>query len=642
MRGLALLATFVLCCNLAWSQGLTTEDLVCKEGESVRKIIELRSARKDYGYQILYNRCEWRVNPYRNGFLRGKVTALFAITASGDSIRFDLHDSMKVDSVVWHGMELAWKHQNHQLAVTGTWLMGNTDSLSIYYHGKPDLGAAFGYYNYDLHETGPIVYTLSEPYGASYWWPCKQTLQDKIDSLDVIMYVPPSMKAGSNGKLVRNDSINDSTRVFHWKCRYPIAPYLVSFAVSNYTEFTEYAHFYNRPDSMPVVNYVFPQSDTDARKGMPPLLRVLRLYDSLVGNYPFEKEKYGHSQFTWGGGMEHQTMSSVVSFNFDLLAHELAHQWFGDKVTCGSWSDLWLNEGFATYFNALCYRYLRTHYDWLNHMREVRNGATAQVAGSVFARDTVNNNVLFSGNLRYNKGAFVLHMLRDKVGDSVFFGALRKYLAPSAHGYGFARTADLKQILETESGKNLDTFFTRWFIGEGYPILNIRWEQSGSQVKLNITQTQSSPIVPFFELKIPIRFRNDYRDTTINFFPNSNESTFHFLLPFSADSAEFDPEVVVLARYSIGGINLDKTKTGKFAIEPNPASDELRINPYFNVVTKVEIFDQLGRKVYESPEGIRYHVAEHIVVPISNLAAGTYVTRLHTSTEVNSIKFVKR
>lgn len=570
--------------------------------------------------------------------------SVFKVEQAVDSLGFDLMASIQVDSIHWHGATTSWSRNGNKIMVgkPGKWTVGETDSLTFFYQGNPDVGSGFGYFNYDNHQTGPIVYTLSEPYGAAYWWPCKQTLSDKLDSMDIYMSIPPSMKAGCNGVLISNDSLNDTTRVMHWKHRYPIAAYLVSFAVSNYSAFTEYVHFYNRPDTLPVVNYVFPEALTDAKAAMPGLLRVLRLYDSLVGQYPFALEKYGHSQFTWGGGMEHQTMSSVVGFSFDLLAHELAHQWFGDKVTCGSWSDLWLNEGFATYMNALCYRYLKTDGEWLDHMRDVRGGATSQDDGSVFATDTVTINVLFSGNLRYNKAAFVLHMLREKVGDVAFFGALKKYLSTSGNGYNFARTTDLKSVMENESGKNLDTFFLRWFWGQGYPMLKINWQQLGTSVMVDIKQQPTHPSVPFFEIPVPILFHSKTRDTVITFYPTKLEQTFSIRIPFSIDTAEFDPRVVVLARASLGGVNLDKTKTGKFQLAPNPATDKMDIITFSNIVTSYQVFDITGRKVLESAKDFKHPFGDNITLNLANFSSGTYFIKIHTSNSLTSIKFIKQ
>lgn len=622
---------------------LVTEELVCAEKSRLGSLLSFRTNHQIvHGYDIHYHRCYWRVNPKRNGYLTGKVFSLFTVTKNTDSIGFDLRAQMQVDSVKHHGVKIPFKRKSDILYCYNPagWLGGTTDSLTVYYQGNPQMGSGFGYYVWDHHQTGPVIHTLSEPYGAAYWWPCKQTLSDKIDSIDLYISTVPDFKAASNGLLISSDSINDSTRVFHWKHRYPIATYLVAFATSNYKEFTNYASFYNRTDSVAVLNYVFPQSYNEAQSDLPALLPVFRLFDSLFGEYPFIKEKYGHAQFTWGGGMEHQTMSFMVNFSFDLQAHELAHQWFGNKVTCGTWSDLWLNEGFATYANALCYRYLRP-LEWTERMAGVRNAATAQDNGSIYVADTNTINRLFSGALTYSKGAFVLHMLRIKIGDQAFFNGLKKYLNQSQTAYGFAITKDLQKVLETESGQNLDTFFMRWYKGEGFPYLKINWQQKGPEMEVRIEQTPSHVSVPFFELTIPIRFRNSQRDSIVSFRPVTRDQTFRFLLPFSADSAEFDPEVTVLARASLGGINLDQVRTDKFIVSPNPGSGMYLIKSLNHVATKAEVYNLAGQKVFETPKDFIHTPGENITLNLSDLGNGTYVTRIYTNNSVTSLKIIK-
>ena len=184
--------------------------------------------------------------------------------------------------------------------------------------------------------------------------------------------------------MVRNEVLGDSQRLMVWQHRYPIATYLVAIAVTNYSMYTQYAPLVGRSKPLPVVNYVFPQFRTDAERETRDVLPMIRLFDSLFVPYPFEKEKYGHAQFTWGGGMEHQTMSFMVNFSYDLMAHELAHQWFGDMVTCGTWQDLWLNEGFATYLTVMTTEYLKSKEEANGKLRGMRSNICGNDGGSVF------------------------------------------------------------------------------------------------------------------------------------------------------------------------------------------------------------------------------------------------------------------
>lgn len=621
------------------------DELLCAEKASHSKRIGFRSNPNVYhGYDIHYYRCVWKANPIKGSYLRGSVMAEFTVSRNSDSLGFDLLSHMLVDSIKQGNNHIPYIRKGNAVYCykPGAWMMGSRDSVEIFYQGNPVNNGGFGYYVLDNHMTGPIIHTLSEPYGAPYWWPCKQTLNDKIDSLDIYIHTDKSLKAASNGLLISSDTINDSTRVFHWKHRYPIVTYLVAMAITNYQEYTQTASFHNRSETMPVLNYVFPQTYNEAVSDTRSIVPMIRVFDSLFGNYPFAKEKYGHAQFTWGGGMEHQTMSFMVNFSFDLMAHELAHQWFGNQVTCGSWADLWLNEGFATYLTALSYEYLKSEGEFRERMHDIRGSVTGSDDGSVYARDTLTVNQLFNGRLRYNKAAFVLHMLRYKLGDSLFYQGIRNYLNISTASYGFAVTADLKEAMETTSGMNLDTFFLRWVYGEGFPYLKINWRQKGPKVDITLEQRPSHFSVPVFEIPVPIRFKNDNRDTIIEVYMTSLTQNHTVLLPFSADTAEFDPNVWVLAKTALGGINLDRVSGGAaFYIQPNPIGNDLIIYGTNDIAKEIQLFDCTGRLIYETPDNFTHRLSESIVIPLQNLTRGTYVTRIYSKNSVTSLKFIK-
>jgi aminopeptidase N len=448
-------------------------------------------------------------------------------------------------------------------------------------------------------------------------------------------------RVAGNGLLVLDQKMDDTTRIFHWKHRYPIATYLVATAITNYEEFNQYATFHNRTDSLLVQNYVFPQSKTDLMRDAEPILPMLRLFDSLFGEYPFVREKYGHAQFTWGGGMEHQTMSFMVNFSFDLMAHELAHMWFGDKVTCGSWRDLWLNEGFATYLTALSYRYLKPRTEYLRIMREIRDAVTGVDDGSIFPKDTAQVNRLFSGRLTYNKAAFVLHMLKVKVGDSAFYNACRKFLT-GPRAYGFATTQDLQTLMEQESGQNLDTFFMRWYMGEGFPYLNINWIQKGPSMQVTVKQRPSHPSVPFFQIPVPILFQGNNRDTLITLNPNKLEQTFSFSLPFAADTAQFDPNVDVLAKTSLGGMNQDNSIKDWVVIKGNPVTTRYLELATLNLkIEKMEIFNINGQKCMETGADFLHIPGKIAKFDISHLSAGPYVTKITGNNQQTALTFLK-
>jgi aminopeptidase N len=310
------------------------------------------------------------------------------------------------------------------------------------------------------------MWTLSEPYGARDWWPCKNGLDDKADSIDVFITHPGTYRAASNGLLQSQTPVAGGKTLTYWKHRYPIATYLICFAVTNYAVFDRTVTLTN--GILPMQTFAYPEDSTSFSNGTTNVLNAMKLYDSTFGPYPFMNEKYGHVEFSWGGGMEHQTSTFVTNIGESLCAHELGHQWFGDKVTCGSWKDVWLNEGFATHLASI---YMESKYPSSaisNRKSEISN-ITSQAGGSVMVDDTTSVNRIFDSRLSYTKGSHLLYMLRWILGDNAFFTALRNYQIDPAIIYGFATTADLKRNMEQASGKDLTYFFNEWFSGQGYP-----------------------------------------------------------------------------------------------------------------------------------------------------------------------------
>ena len=618
------------------------EDLICAEKANILSRIQKRGVSPVFhGYNIDYHRCHWYVNPLKNAFLKGSVMFKFTVLQSADSLGVDVGSGLNILNVVYHGNAATYSRKGDALYIhnPSKWIPNSQDSFEIFYEGFPANGAGFGSFVYDNHKTGPVIHTLSQPYGAPFWWPCKQTLHDKIDSIDIYVHTAKSLKAGSNGLLVDTFSEGDTAKVYHWKHRYPIATYLVAIAVTNYDEFTHYAKFHQYADSMPVLNYVFPQFKNTAFEETKLVLPMLRLFDSLFVRYPFIKEKYGHAQFTWGGGMEHQTMSFMVNFSFDLMAHELAHMWFGDMVTCGSWQDLWLNEGFATYLTCLAFEYLKSKVDFKYRLNGMRNDICSDPNGSVCPKDTSQVNVLFNGRLTYNKGAWVLHQLRNKIGDSAFFKACRNYLQGS-NAYGFGYTPELQKAMELTSGKDLSVYFQQWFFGEGFPYLKINWTQRANRVKVRIDQTPSNFKVPFWYIKVPLLLKNGSKSMLVEFEPQKLKDSFTVELPFAADTAIFDPNVTVLAKASVGGANLDELESeDAIYLLPNPGSDLLNVVSRNPSITKIEVYNVIGDKVLEVDLG--KNASGNLILNTQKLARGTYFIRINTENLVYSKKWLK-
>jgi len=354
---------------------------------------------------------------------------------------------------------------------------------------------------------------------------------------------------------------------------------------------------------MPFINYVYPEQYDLSKTQLEETKTIIRLFENLFGEYPFYKEKYGHAQCNIGGGMEHQTMSFMGNFNRGLIAHELAHQWFGDKVTCASWKEIWLNEGFATYLAGLINDFGINENAWEVFKTQSMSDAKLAKTGSVYVDDTTNVSRVFDYRLTYVKASLLLHMLRWKLGDSLFFEGIRNYLTDPSLMYSFSNTNLLKYHLENSSGLNLDEFFNDWFYGEGYPNYEIQWQQNDDlSVNVNIKQSTESNTVEFFEMPIPIRFKSSTKDTILVFNNTFNNQNFTLPINFKVNNAEADPDKWIIADYKISNTlefsNFDKLLITQY---PNPSSGIL----YFNInkkisIDKIRIINGFGKVIFET------------------------------------------
>ena len=401
--------------------------------------------------------------------LKGVITiAGKCKTDTSGPLILDLVSQMTVDSTLIAGQRTPFGRVGNSVRVTLDRLYHSGENLSIdiYYEGVPQ-ATGFGSFEFASHQGVSWVYSLSEPAGARDWWPCKDDPSDKADSADIVITCSSSLKVGSNGRLASVVDNGDGTSTYFWQERYPIASYLISMALTNFAQFSNWFK-YSPTDSMEVLNYVLPEHLSNALATLPKTTDMLSVYSNLFGLYPFIKEKYGHSEFGSGGAMEHQTMTSTTTFAEDVVSHELAHQWFGDMITCRTWSDLWLNEGFAQYCSGL---YREQEYGTASYWGYMTSQMTLafQATGAIGIPDTSSVRNLFDGSRIYSKGATVLHMLRHVLGDSVFFRSLRSYANDPTLRYSTAAIRDFQNVCETVSGKDLNYFFQEWIYRDGFP-----------------------------------------------------------------------------------------------------------------------------------------------------------------------------
>ncbi len=565
-------------------------------------------------------------------YLKGNVIIRGICRESGkDSLTLDLENTMKIDSVIVDRIPAQYTQDTASFTIllNVSYASGTELTIDVFYGGVP-VPSGFGSFIFSSYGNDPWIWSLSQPYGARDWFPCKDHPSDKADSADIIITCDSLLTVGSNGRLLSIRNNYDGTRTHHWQERYPIASYLISIAMGRYEQLHQ-SFKYSVTDSMDVVHYVLLVNVQAAEENLSKSVGMLEIFSDLFGLYPFIKEKYGHADIGRGGAMEHQTLTSTTTYAENVIAHELAHQWFGDMITCRTWRDVWLNEGFAQYATAL---YLEREYNtdaYWSYMRSQMSGARL-AEGSVYVRDTTEVRGLFDGNLVYAKGAVILHMLRHVLGDSIFFQTIFSYANDSAYMFNTASTQDFRLVCERVSGKNLGYFFDQWIYGTGYPRYTITWSTVRAGMydiaSVTVTQEVNSGGPTYFKMPIDITLRGDLYDTTITVFNDSLRQEFVFSVPFIIRAVELDRQGWLLK-------DVAEQNPGNYFLSqnyPNPFNGttliEFQIPRRSSVL--LEIFNVLGQKVATVIDGVRTMGRYTVEFDGSGLPSGIYVYRLST------------
>jgi aminopeptidase N len=589
-------------------------------------------------YDLIYQRMEWLIDPAVR-YISGKITShIKSLSDELTQIEFDLDSALVVDSV-WHaGTDMDFSHTGNKLILHFTEPLPEEgiDSVAVFYQGEP-ASSGFGSFTQAVHgpENVPILWTLSEPYGAMEWWPCKQSLSDKIDSIDVIVTTPEPYRTASNGILV-SETVTDSLRTMHWKHRHPITTYLVAIAVTNYVDYSDYLDL-GDGRQIEILNFVYPESLEYAKERTPVTVEIMKIFNNLFGEYPFADEKYGHAQFGWGGGMEHQTMSFMGSFSFNLIAHELAHQWFGNYITLGSWQHIWLNEGFATYLSGLAVEHYSGDEAFRLWRQRNKGIVTLYPGGSVFVKDTTNVSLLFSGRLSYAKGAFLLHMLRWVLGDEVFYEGIRNYYNDPEIANGFAMHEQLVEHMEAVGDTSLTEFFDDWYYGEGHPVYTLRFSNEDTRTEIILSQEGSHPSVDFFEMPLPVRVYSAARNDSADFrlYHTFNNQEFVVEPGFQVAEIVIDPDYQILSATN-EVVNASAVRNSdEIKVYPNPFQGHITIAvPGEKPVEEILLFDSVGKKI-DRQAGSRLNFNW------GHLPGGIYYLRVYLSGKVYERKLVK-
>ena len=634
---------FVLLTSFCFSQSNDSEfsRMVESEMKAASSTMNVLVNPNTQNYDVTYHELRFTVNPNNTtASISGVVKTTFTALSNLNSITFDMATQLIVSSVTMNSTNLTFSQSNYELNINfpTTLTSGTSASVIITYAGNPP--TAEGAFTRSTHSGTPVIYTLSEPFGARDWWPCKQDLNDKINSFDIYITAPVAFNSVSNG-LQQSRVVVGPNATTHFKHLYPIPAYLIVLNVTNY-------QIYNQQGGLgtvaspyfPIINYLYPETNTvTTQTQLAVTPTIINLFESLLEPYPFRNEKYGHAQFGWGGGMEHSTVSSMNSFGRDLIAHEMAHQWFGDKITCGTWKDIWLNEGITEYMSGLVRENLDGAASFVSWKDSKINSITSFTTGATYLTDAeaLNVNRIFSSRLTYNKGAMITHMLRWKMGDALFFQALKSYLSDPALAYGYAVTANFKSHLETAYGSSLTEFLNDWLYNQGFPTYDVTAQNWGAgQAKITVNQTQSDASVSYFEMPLEVRLSGSsgqIQDVVVNNTFTGEE--FIVAVPFVVTGVTFDPNRHIISRNNTVTLGSEKFDSNKaISIYPVPAENELTIQfPNDFTLYKVEIYNNLGQLLATDYKN---------TINTSQLSSGVHFLKIETSEGVFHKNFIKK
>jgi aminopeptidase N len=562
----------------------------------------------DRGYDVLAYDLDLAVAVAQHR-LAGTASITFrALAPPPAALRLDLVDVMAATTVTWDGAPAAFVQRGDSLLVTPPIALaaGDTVTVAVTYAGEPPRhgiyysGLMFRQYGQitpdDPTDDGPIVANVSEPYSSHSWFPCKDHPSDKA-TLRLAATVPDSLIAVSNGVLRQESSPGPGLRRFVWATPNPIASYLISLAVCDYVSRTETC------GDLPLQYHVFPTDVDSAEVAYARTCEMVGFLGEIAGPYPFPGEKYAQCEISWIGAMENQTATAMAQAvvldgaNAELVVlHELAHQWFGDSLTPRAWHDVWLNEGFARYCEGLWLERTQGREAYLHYMYLIGPGRDPDLFAGAGLLGAPDPDRLFD-TLVYNKGAWLLHILRGQLGDDAFFRCLRDYATRPDLRHGNVTTADLIDVASTAAGEDVGPIIRPWLETDAAPAIGLAYTPrslTGHDVRVVLEQHGEV----FFPLTVPVRVyaggvATDHR-------VRAHERRVEVVLPSAApvDSIVVDPEGWLLWRPA------DQAPVTLAAFElglprPNPALGNLAVSFRLGAPGAVTatVYDVAGRRL---------------------------------------------
>ena len=616
------------------------------------------------------------------GMLSGRVTMTARLNGATDQVLLNAAcltiDQATVDGEIWSA-SLDTLQETLTLHAPGAGrAAGDTVAVAIDYRRLPGVhrpGGRWGYYFFldTLGLFSNLGYTMAEPSDARFWMPCVDTPTDKA-SAELFVTVPTGYVVASNGKLLGVAPGLGNTTIWHWRESHPIATYLISITTSQFTIST-IPFVRAAGDTIPVQYYVWPSDSAECAGYLPTVRAMIMGLSKIFGPYPFDK--YGMTAivpFVYGG-MEHQTITTLnQGYKTDekVVVHELAHQWWGDLVTCATWKDVWLNESFATYAEALWAeqnggREALRHY-MSSALEHFDNGSWQ---GGPYDPEGQGFDLFY--DVVYSKGAWILHTLRGVIGDSVFFRVLDRYRG--LYAGKTATTEDLRAVVDTVTGRSMGWFFDQWVYGRGWPIYASTFSWASDTLTVRLTQEQSTSW-PTFTVPLQVRAKNGLRDTLFTITPDTRDYVATVPLTFMPSSVILDPDSLVLKQIvttagvaetsqlpteceleqnypnpfnpvTTIGFTLAGAKTGSKSIDNSPLTIDNRLGsgvwgPGSSHV-RLAVYDLLGREVAVLVDEQKPAGNYTVQFDGSGMASGVYLVRLQADgrTAVKSMLLIR-
>jgi aminopeptidase N len=646
----ALFVTLIIAVTVGFGQNALPEkgSMYCSQKKSsaaytLRQIESPNSPRHNFdvlNYTLNFNLWNNFQSPYSHLFYANEVIT-FRVDTVLNQIKLNaVNSSLQIQSV--------------SLAATGYTHLDDTLTIMLDHNYNVgaivNVGISYSHKNVEdgnFYVDGGFVFTDNEPEGARKWFPCYDHPADKA-TVDITAKVPADALLGSNGRLADSVTVADTTW-FHWISRDPVATYLtVLTAKKNWDVDIVY---WDRPSTpgepMPIRFYynngVHPY---DMEQLLPPLASY---FSDNYGEHPFEKDGFAAvgSEFTWAG-MENQTLTSLCGgcWQESYVVHEFAHQWFGDMISPGTWADIWLNEGFATWSEAFWYESdggYPAYKSEINYDADYYKAANPGWAIYVpeWAINTPDNNTLFNYAITYCKAACAVHLLRYSLGDDLFFPALKDYATDTANfKYKNAITDDFQSKFEESTGQDLEWFFESWIKQPNHPVYENEYVISDNNgngtwdVSFLAKQVQTN--AGFFPIPIEIYvYFVGGTDTTLRVMNDANQQVFHFTFDKQPANVFFDFNNQIVLKEATLTVGIDEKNIGKQAFSlqqnyPNPVSGQTTFTYSLPKDSQVSlaIFDMNGKQVMSLLSGSQTRGTHIMNADLSGLGTGIYLSRL--------------